>query len=120
VESREERIAENEALFRAMNERMAEWQERRDAPPTDKHLFFCECGNSVCHERVRLSIPEYVAVRESPVRFAVLPGHVFPEVESVIDEREGYVVVEKHERFRSVIARAEIRYRDARSDGRAA
>ena len=120
MESREARIAENEALFRAMNERMAGWPERREAPATQKHLFFCECGNRVCHDRVCLSIPEYASVRESPVRFAVLPGHVFPEVERVVARREGYVVVEKQERFRTVIEQAATRYGDAGSDGRAA
>ena len=53
------------------------------------------------------------------MRFAVLPGHVFPPVESVADRREGYIVVEKHERIRTVIEHAATRYGDARSDGRA-
>jgi hypothetical protein len=95
-------MAENEALFRAMNERMAAWDERRDAP-SEKHMFFCECANRVCHERVCLTIPEYVAVRDNPLRFAVLPGHVRPDIEQVAEEHEGYVVVEKHDRFRYVI-----------------
>jgi hypothetical protein len=104
--SRDARIAENEALFRAMNESMAEWDERRDAPATEKHLFFCECCNRICHERVCLTIPEYTAVRESPMRFVVLPGHVFPDLESVVETREAYLVVEKFERFRRIIDEA--------------
>ena len=106
MESRDARIAENEALFRAMNESMAGWDERRDAPASDKHLFFCECCNRVCYERVCLSIPEYMAVRESPMRFVVLPGHVFPEFESVAEQHEEYLVVEKFEQFRHIIAQA--------------
>jgi hypothetical protein len=108
-EPRDERLAENEALFREMNERMAAWQERRDAP-LEKHMFFCECASRVCHERVHMTIPEYVAVRESPVRFAVLPEHVFPGLERVVEEREGYVIVEKHERFRHVVEQADERW----------
>ena len=99
-------MAENEALFRAMNESLAAWQERREAP-TEKHMFFCECASRSCHERVCLTIPEYETVRESPVRFAVLPGHVSPWLERVVQEHEGYVVVEKHERFRHVVDQAD-------------
>jgi hypothetical protein len=109
VDARDERVAENEALFRAMNERMAAWKERREAP-MEKHMFFCECASRRCHERVCLTIPEYAAVRESPVRFAVLREHVFRGRERIVEEREGYVVVEKHERFRHVVEQADERW----------
>jgi hypothetical protein len=102
-------MAANEALFRAMNDRMAEWEERQEAP-LEKHIFFCECASRTCHERVCLTIPEYAAVRESPVRFAVLPEHVFAGLERVVEEHEGYVVVEKHERFRHVVEQADARW----------
>jgi hypothetical protein len=109
VGSLEDRIAENEALFRAMNERLAEWEERQ-AAPAEKHMFFCECGNRQCRERVCLTVAEYRSLRESPVRFAVLPGHVVPAVERVVEKREGYVVVEKEERFQRVIEQAPERW----------
>jgi hypothetical protein len=117
---RDERLAENEALFRAMNETMAAWEERQDAPPTEKHLFFCECASRRCHERVSLSIQEYVAVRESPMRFAVLREHVFPGLERIVEEHEGYVVVEKHERFRHVVEQADYHWAASPDGGRKA
>jgi hypothetical protein len=98
-------FAKNQALFRAMNERMAGWDERREAPANEPHLFFCECGEQTCHERVCLTLAEYETIRESPVRFAVLPGHLFPEAERVVDERDGYLVVAKYDDVRSIVER---------------
>ena len=118
VDPRDARMAENEALFRAMNERMASWEERQEAPATEKHMFFCECASRRCHQRVYLTIAEYVAVRESPVRFAVLRDHVFPGLERIVEEHGGYVVVEKHERFRRVVEQAEERWSMSRDGGR--
>jgi hypothetical protein len=111
------RLAENEALFRAMSKRMAAWEERQEAPPSETHLFFCECASRRCQERVCLTIPGYVAVRESPVRFVVLRGHVFPGLERIVEEHEGYVVVEKHERFRHVVEQANDRWAVNRDGG---
>lgn len=113
--SRDEKVAENQALFREMNARLASWEERREAP-TERHLFFCECGERACHERVCLTIGEYASVREHPMRFAVLPGHVRPEIERAVEEHERYVVVEKHDRFRYVVERVASRW-GANPDG---
>jgi hypothetical protein len=38
---------------------------------------------------------QYSAVRANPRQFLVLPGHVVTEVETVVAEHDGYVVVEK-------------------------
>jgi hypothetical protein len=108
--SRNVRIAENQALFRAMNDRMAVWDERREAPADEAHLFFCECGEPTCLERVHLTLAEYAAIRESPVRFAVLAGHVFPEAEKIVAERDGYLVVEKYDDVRAIVERMHTRW----------
>jgi hypothetical protein len=67
---------------------------------------------------VCLSIPEYVAVRENPMRFAVLAEHVFPGLERIVEEHEGYVVVEKHERFRHVVDQANEHWAASPNGGR--
>jgi hypothetical protein len=103
--SRDERVAENEAMFRVINERLASWSENREAPPTEKIDFYCECGNKTCFERVRLTNPEYEAIRADAARFAVVPGHVFPDAEHVVEHRHGYLVVEKNEHVRHVVER---------------
>jgi hypothetical protein len=86
-----ERIAENEALFREMNEPMAAWQERREAP-TETHLYFCECGERSCYERVALTIADYEALRADPAHF-----------------RDGYLVAEKNEDVRPIVERMDPR-----------
>jgi 5-bromo-4-chloroindolyl phosphate hydrolysis protein len=48
-----------------------------------------------CMETLQVSVAEYEAIRSSPVRFPVKPGHTYSEFERVVEEREGYVIVEK-------------------------
>jgi hypothetical protein len=58
-------------------------------------LFTCECADTSCVEQMQLTASEYEEVRSKPDRFAVLPGHVYPEVEDVVYEKPQYVIVEK-------------------------
>ena len=90
---REERIVNNEALFRAANERMAKWDEQHTSEPTE--AYFCECADVACREKVWLHQHEYEAVRADPLHFFVAPGHVIPDVETVVEEHDGWLVVEK-------------------------
>jgi hypothetical protein len=88
------RIAKNEACFREINERLeAGLRQVRDTP--DRLQFICECGDRECESSVALSFEEYEAVRSDSRRFLVVPGHVFPETERVIEANERYEVVEK-------------------------
>jgi hypothetical protein len=68
----ETRAGLNEGLFREVNERIAELDERVELAPTE---FVCECADASCSEHVQLSDAEYEAVRADPVRFFVMPGH---------------------------------------------
>lgn len=87
----EERKAKNEAIFREANEEIDAVRERLniDAPTP----YLCECDRVVCRESIRLTPAQYEEVRSSPVRFAIAPGH--PHDGRVVDERGGYVIVEK-------------------------
>ena len=77
-EWRQKRIADNEASFRDINERLEDsLRQVRHTP--DLLRFVCECGDRRCESSVRLSFEEYEAVRRDSRRFAVVPGHVFPE-----------------------------------------
>ena len=40
-------------------------------------------------------------------------GHEFLEAEDVVEEREGYVVVQKHEDVRALVERVDLRRSDA-------
>jgi hypothetical protein len=111
--TRRERIALNEAMFREGNERMSAWQERQEAPGTEKLRFLCECADRACREHVSLTMPEYEAVRADPMHFAIVPGHDRPDVETVIERYDNYVVIEKDEDVRGIAERTDPRTGDA-------
>lgn len=90
---REERIAENEAVFRLANERMAAWEERDRAAASEP--YFCECANPECTEKVMLRGSDYERVRRNSSHFFVVPGHEIPDGEIVIEKHEGWLMVEK-------------------------
>ena len=86
------RIATTEALFREVNERIAESAERFDAHETE---FVCECGDPSCSHRLQADLAEYERVRADPTRFLLVPGHDDERVERVVAVRRGYAIVEK-------------------------
>ena len=84
------RGAQNQSLFREVNERIEEIR-----PPSTFVEFVCECTLEGCSERVDLTQQEYESVRSDSNRFAVRPGHVVPGVELVVERTDRYEVVEK-------------------------
>ena len=107
-----ERRATTEALFRDVNERIAESAERFDATGTE---FVCECSDPECTHRVAASLAEYEEVRAEPTTFLLAPGHEEEDIERVIADRGRFRIVEK---VQSVVRRTVVRL-DPRS-GRAA
>jgi hypothetical protein len=104
------RIAENQALFRVVNERI---EELHDAFALDLPLseYVCECADVACCAHILLSTPEYERLRGSSTHFAVTPeaAHVFPEYERVVETYERYWVVEKGGVAAGVAARLDSR-----------
>ena len=94
-QSAKDRAARNEVLFRQVNERVKDVSDAFSAVDTSPVEFMCECGLSDCTEAISLTRAEYERVRSSPTHFFVLPDHALPEVETVLREGNGYVVVEK-------------------------
>ena len=90
---REERLANNEALFRAANERMADWDERHATH--EEELYLCECADPGCREKLALTREQYEHVRADSRHFAVRRGHEVPDVEVVVEEIDDWVIVEK-------------------------
>ena len=90
---REQRIARTEALFRDVNERIAESAERFDA---DEAEFVCECADPTCADRVPATLEQYEQVRADGATFLLVPGQEDPEVERVIERpHRRLVIVEK-------------------------
>jgi hypothetical protein len=94
--SLEARLARNEVLFRAINERIRELAARFEHLGEDELDFICECADETCVERVSLKTSQYDDVRAIPARFVVVPGHeATPLVEHVIFRSSGFVIVRK-------------------------
>ena len=92
TDEREVRAARNQAIFRALNEKIVEMNKRLgDFETLD---ISCECADVSCAELLSIGSEEYASVRRSPRTFAVLADHVFPDVERVVSRKDGYAVVE--------------------------
>jgi hypothetical protein len=55
----------------------------------------CECADGDCTERLEISVPTYEDVRADPRRYIIVSGHGVPEFESIVEDGDGYQVVEK-------------------------
>jgi hypothetical protein len=86
-------MAQNEALFREVNERINETADGLGAESGFE--YFCECANADCTFQITLTTAEYERIRTDPTQFAVLPLHFTPEVETLVTEHEGHWVVRK-------------------------
>ena len=90
---RNERLVQNEERLRRANELVNAG--RDDELRGRKELFLCECSNDDCASTVELHWDEYRAVRANADRFVIRPGHETAEVDRVIEQHDGYVVVDK-------------------------
>lgn len=98
-----EQRATTEALFRDVNERIAESAERFDAAETE---FICECSDPSCTHRVAVSLGEYEEVRGDPATFLLVPGHEQDDIERVVSDRGRFRIVEK---FQAAVRRTVLR-----------
>ena len=85
----------NQILFRQVNERV-----REVVGPLltagEEAEFLCECGDEACIEAIQLGLEEYEAVRVSPYRFVVIPGHEDGIGEGTVEANGRFVVVERN------------------------
>jgi hypothetical protein len=99
--------AQTEALFRDVNERIAESAQRFDAESTQ---FVCECADPNCTHRVEATLDEYEEVRSDATTFMLAPGHADGDLERVLEDRGRFHVVEKiHEVVRATVKRLDPR-----------
>jgi hypothetical protein len=108
-----ERRATTEALFRDVNERIAENAARFAADRTE---FVCECADPTCTDRVPATLAEYESVRTKPTTFLIAPGHEQPDIERVVSRRGRLQIVEKMQ----AAVRRTVERLDPRRRGRAA
>lgn len=102
---RAERIGENEALFRSVNEQVRRLSDAW-AVRDDTIRIVCECGSTSCVEQIALHPSEYERIRADGALFAVCPGHEAADVEDVVARNDGYWTVRKHPGLPERIAEA--------------
>lgn len=110
MDEREKRLAQNETLFREVNERV---QAIAAAHGDDEHVyeFYCECANAECTRQISATLAAYEAVRAHPSRFLIFPDHVLPDIENVVERAEHWWVVEKTGEAAAFVARLDPRRR---------
>lgn len=86
------RMARTESAFREVNEAIAETAARFEAEEAD---FICECSDPQCADRVNAELDEYEEVRSEGTQFLLVPGHLDPEVEQVVEHTGHFDIVKK-------------------------
>jgi hypothetical protein len=110
MDERDRRMAQNEVLFREVNERVRDVASQLG--DDGGYEYFCECSNKDCTFRVSLSLADYEAIRQSPRQFVVLPGHFTPEIEEVVAETEAFWIVRKSGEAGDYVAELDPRSRE--------
>ena len=90
---RAKRKAQNQAIFREVNRRIAELSARfgEDAPAQG---FICECSRTGCTEIINVPPETYARVRDDPTLFFLVAGHEDPGHEVIIEHLDGYLIVQ--------------------------
>lgn len=105
MDDRAHRIGLNEVMFRSVNEQI-EGLNRKLGDVSDNSMHIvCECGDASCMDRLVVPVGDYERVRSDSTFFLVLPGHEKPDVEVVVEERDGWLVVRKKEPEPAELAR---------------
>jgi hypothetical protein len=103
MDDRSARLAANEAVFRAGNERIEAMLGEVDGTTP----YMCECGDAQCFQTIDLTKTEYEAVRSHPARFFVVHGHEdLTAGEVVVRKAAGFTVVEKRGAEAEIVERS--------------
>ena len=95
MDERLERIAKNETVFRATNRELKAAEQEVGGGADQPLEVLCECGRQGCSGVITLTVGEYEGVHSQDDRFVVLRGHETAEIEEVVEEKAGYLVVDK-------------------------
>jgi hypothetical protein len=88
------RLVENEVIFRSANQDAQQYiAETRGM--SAQIQFYCECSHLDCGERIRISVRDYEACHQNKRQFIALEGHEKPEIERIVERRDGFNTIEK-------------------------
>ena len=87
--------------MREVNQRVAELRDHGSWGAEDRLIeIHCECGAfPACDAKLSLPLEGYERVRSQDDRFAVAPGHESPELETVVERTETWLIVDKLPQF---------------------
>src|SRR5581483_8987503 len=97
------RAARNEEAVREVNRQIEEGARLHEV--TSPMPIHCECARQACFEKLELDAATYERTLAERYRFVVAPSHVAPAIERVVEENDGYVIVEKVGEAREEIER---------------
>lgn len=107
ISKSEQKKIENEMIFRRANEKVVSDLDALDAMHIkdgnedlvrDKDLsllFWCECSDEDCKERIGLKLDKYEKIHTNRRNFVVKPDHQDETIEKVVSKEEDYSVVKK-------------------------
>jgi hypothetical protein len=94
MSTRENRLERNQEAFRSANERLGDLV--ADRVGNEQTIpFLCECPDDECMDTVSVPLREYEDVHSHPQRFLVVSGHPTAASERIVEDRDGYWIVEK-------------------------
>jgi hypothetical protein len=85
--------AANESKFREANEKFKNKVVELFLTE-ERNPYLCECDDPSCTAIIRLTVPEYEAVRSKPRQFVVITGHD-ASPDRIVEEHEGSTIIEK-------------------------
>jgi hypothetical protein len=88
-------------MFRTANERAADWSERHDEGRDE--LYFCECADPECREKIAISRADYEKIRSDSRQFVLATGHEISDVETVVAEGPGWSIVKKEPEVTEIV-----------------
>jgi|SRR5918994_2351619 hypothetical protein len=94
TDDRIRRVGENEALYRLVNERIKRLR-FGTATMAGEFGVICECANIGCTTQIRIVPDVYERTRARSDHFIVLRGHQLEDIETIIEDHETFVVIEK-------------------------
>lgn len=95
MDEKRRRRAENEAVFREVNERIEGLQRTFALAEGEQLHIVCECDRLDCNAGLDVPVETYERTRADSARFLISPGHEDDEVEDVVDTGGNYLVVRK-------------------------
>jgi hypothetical protein len=63
--------------------------------PGERIPVACECGDPACFDPLPLTAAEFGRAHARPGRYVVVPSHVMPDYERVVELADSYWIVEK-------------------------